>query len=173
MIAGEEFLRLLLRHEADLKAFIGSMVFDVSLRDDILQEVVLTLWRRLADYDESKSFGAWARGIAARKILKLRENNHRFPLPFRPEVLQAVVDAFDRTEETEDRRLEALRECLKRLPAKSHEILRMRYERGLRSAEIAGEIQSTLDAVYQTLSRIRARLEECVRQRLAACKQEA
>jgi RNA polymerase sigma-70 factor (ECF subfamily) len=170
MIDGDEFLRLLLRHELDLKAFIGSLVLDTSLREDILQEVVLTLWRRLADYDAARPFGAWARGIAAKKILKLREENQKFPLLFSPEVIQSIADAFDRTEETPDHRLDALRECLKLLPERSHQMLQMRYEQGLCCGAIAHRTHNTLEAVYQALSRLRARLEECVRERLATQK---
>jgi RNA polymerase sigma-70 factor (ECF subfamily) len=69
--------------------------------------------------------------------------------------------------------LDALRECLKSLPDRSRGLLRMRYEQGLPSAAIARRTESTLDAVYQTLSRIRARLEDCIRMRLAAAEKGA
>lgn len=165
--SAEKFLTLLLAHEADLKAFIGSLVLDRSVRDDVFQEVALTLWDRKDDFDPALSFGGWARGIAARKILKCRERDGRFPLLFCPDTIQAIAEAYDRTEAAVQPAAEALRDCLKRLPEKSRELLELRYEKNLKADQIAQRIAGTLDSVYQALSRIRSRLEDCIRQRLA------
>src|SRR3712207_6409366 len=133
----EEFLRLFLRYEADVKAFIGSLVLDRNLRDDVFQEVALALWRQIDSYDRQRSFGAWARGIAARKILQLRDQDARFPVAFAPETLRAILDAYDRTEEAASRKADALRECLEQLPDKARHLLGLRYERGLPAEAIA------------------------------------
>ena len=170
MIDQEQFLRLLLRHEADLKAFIGSLVPDRHARDDVFQEVALALWRAADAYDPARPFGAWARGVAANTILQQRQQGARFPLAFSPAAIAAIRDAYDRTEAAAAAattpRAEALRECVDRLPAKSRELLALRYEHALDAAEIARRLGRTLDAVYQALSRLRAALEECVRRRL-------
>jgi RNA polymerase sigma-70 factor (ECF subfamily) len=163
----DEFVKLFLRHESDVKAFIGSLVLDPHLRDDVFQEVALTLWRQMDSYDWERSFGAWARGIASRKIMQRRDQDARFPVAFSPETIQAVLDAFERTEDAASGRLDALRECLKSLPDHSRSLLELRYERGLACEDIARQSGRSLDAVYQSLSRIRTKLEECVRQRLA------
>jgi RNA polymerase sigma-70 factor (ECF subfamily) len=164
----DEFLKLFLKHEADVKAFIGSLLLDQHLRDDAFQEVALALWRHMDAYDWQRPFGAWARGIAANKILQLRDQSARFPVAFSPQTIQAILDAFERTEEAASGRLQALRQCLRDLPAESRNLLELRYERNLECAQIARQTSRTLAAVYQALSRIRAKLEECVRQRLAA-----
>lgn len=163
----EEFLKLFLRHQLDVKAFIGSLIVDSHLRDDVFQEVAVTLWRQMDSYDPQRSFGAWARGIAARKVLQLRDQNARFPVAFSPEIIQAVLDEFERTEESAPAKLDALRECLRQLPPKSRHLLEMRYERNLACDEIARQTRRSVDAVYQALSRIRIKLEECIRMRLA------
>jgi RNA polymerase sigma-70 factor (ECF subfamily) len=163
----DEFLKLFLKHEADVKAFIGSLLLDAHLRDDAFQEVALTLWRQMDAYDWQRPFGAWARGIAARKILQLRDQNARFPIAFSPETIQAILDAFERTEESVSDRMQALHACLQGLPHEALNLLELRYERGLECEQIARQTSRTLASVYQALSRIRARLEECVRKRLA------
>jgi RNA polymerase sigma-70 factor (ECF subfamily) len=164
----DEFLKLFLKHESDVKAFIGSLLLDGHMRDDAFQEVALTLWREMDAYDSQRPFGAWARGIAARKILQLRDQRARFPVAFSPETIQGILDAFERSEETASGKMNALRECLQELPRESRDLLVLRYERSLDCAEIARQTSRTLASVYQALSRIRARLEECVRARLAA-----
>jgi RNA polymerase sigma-70 factor (ECF subfamily) len=161
----DDFLPLFLRCEADLKAFIGSLVPDAHLRADVFQEVALAMWRQIDSYDRSRPFGAWARGIAARKILQLREKSARFPIAFAPETIEAVLQAYDRTESDADR-AEALRECVGRLPEKSRQLLALRYEDNLACDEIARLLGASVEAIYQNLSRIRGRLEECIRRRL-------
>lgn len=163
-----EFMTLFLKHQAECKAFIGSLVRDRHARDDLFQEVALTLWRKFPDYDRSRSFGAWARGIAAKKIMQRWEKEGRSPLPFAPPAIQAILDAYERTELTASARSEALERCLEDLPEKSRQLLLLRYEKSLRLGQIAQQVGSTLDAVHKALSRLRSRLQECVEQRLAA-----
>ena len=167
MTAHDEFLEQFLLHQDDLKAFINSVVADPHARADIFQDVALTLWKQIGTYDPSRPFGAWARGVAVRKVLQAREKSSRLPLAFSPESLQAIADAYARAERVGLDRAAALRECLARLPEKSRRLLQLRYEGGLSGAEIARLAGTTLDALYQTLSRLRSRLEECVTLRLA------
>jgi RNA polymerase sigma-70 factor (ECF subfamily) len=96
------------------------------------------------------------------------EQAGRLPLPFAPETIQAILDAYERTEAAASARGEALRRCLEHLPPRSRRLLALRYEKALRLGEIAREVGSTLDAVHKALARIRTRLQECVEQRLAA-----
>jgi RNA polymerase sigma-70 factor (ECF subfamily) len=163
-----EFLTLFLQHQADCKAFIGSVVRDRHARDDIFQEVALLLWKKFAEYDPRFSFGAWARGIAAKKIMQQWEKVGKLPLPQAPQVIQTLLDAFERTETSASAEIEALEHCLELLPEKSRQLLALRYEESLSLNQIAQRVQSTLDAVHKALSRLRARLQECVDQRLAA-----
>jgi RNA polymerase sigma-70 factor (ECF subfamily) len=104
--------------------------------------------------------------VAANKVLQMRQRSSRFPLAFAPETIQAVLDAYTRTEEEADR-TQALRDCVRLLPEKSRQLLALRYEENLSGEEIARRVAGSLEAVYQSLSRIRARLEECIRRRLA------
>jgi len=161
------FLELFLQHQDGLKAFIGSVVPDAHLRADVFQEVALTLWQQFDKYEPARPFGAWARGVALRKVLRHREKWGRFPLAFSPEAIVAIAEAYCRVEREELDRPAALRECLERLPEKSRQLLGWRYEGGLPGEEVARLAGTTLDALYQTLSRLRGRLEDCIRQRLA------
>ena len=166
-----EFLPLFLEHQVSLRAFIGSLVRDRHTRDDVFQEVALILWNEFARYDRDRSFGAWARGIAAKKVMQRWNRDTRQPVAFAPEAIQALLDAYDRAERTaapEAREADALERCLAQLPERSRQLLALRYERSLKLSEIAAQLRTTLDAVHKALSRLRARLQECVRQRLAA-----
>jgi RNA polymerase sigma-70 factor, ECF subfamily len=163
-----EFMTLFLRHQAEVKAFIGSLVKDRHARDDVFQEVALILWEKFPTYEPNRSFGAWARGIAAKKVLQRWEQARRLPLPFAPQTIQALLDAFERTEARVPAQSAALERCLEDLPEKSRRLLVLRYEQALNLKQIAQQVGSTLDAVHKALSRMRVRLQECVEQRLRA-----
>jgi RNA polymerase sigma-70 factor (ECF subfamily) len=89
--AHQSFLEHVMPHQSDLRAFIGSLVTDQARREDIFQETALTLWQKFEHFDHSRSFGAWARGVAANKILQAKRQDHRFPMPFDPEVIAQVA----------------------------------------------------------------------------------
>ena len=162
----DEFLTLFLKHQGDLRAFIGSMIRERSARDDVLQETALVLWREFGRYDRSRSFGAWARGFAANKVLQRLERETRSPMSLPPEALPAVLAAYERTEGPDDARREALEKCLLELPDKSRTLLTLRYEHGLPLAQLAERVHSTMDAAHKALSRIRTKLQACVERRL-------
>jgi RNA polymerase sigma-70 factor (ECF subfamily) len=163
-----EFITLFLKHQGDLRAFIGSLVRDRHARDDTFQDVALTLWRKFATYDCQRSFGGWARGIAANTILQRWEKAGRAPTPFSPEAIQAIVEAYDRTEARASARQDALERCMERLPGKSRRLVEMRYGESLSLNQIAQRVGGTLGGVHKALSRIRTRLHECVERYSAA-----
>ena len=163
----EQFLRLFLQHQSDVRAFIGSLVRDPHAREDVFQEVALICWRSFDRYEKARSFGAWARGIAANKMLQLWDRRGRQPVAFPPKTVEAILAAFDRTEQDASPRLDALRRCIDGLPDKSRQLLSYRYEHSLKPDRIAALLNRTRDAVYKALARIRMRLQDCVRRRMA------
>jgi RNA polymerase sigma-70 factor (ECF subfamily) len=162
----EEYLKLLFGCELEIRAFIGSIVRGSQDCDDLFQEIALTLWKEFSRYDRGRPFGAWARGVAAFKLRQRWDQTRRRPVVLSPEAIEAVSRAFDRSEARCGGRAEALEECLDQLPEKSRQLLAMRYERALNVEQIARELKATADAVYQTLSRLRLKLQECVTRRL-------
>jgi RNA polymerase sigma-70 factor, ECF subfamily len=163
-----QFLKLFLAHEAEVRAFIGALVRERVAREDVFQDVAVALWEGFDRYDQARPFGAWARGVASNKILQQRRRDARSPIAFSPETIEAVRDAFDRTDVPTGEREEALEECLRRLPERSTEILSLRYSHGASAASIASQLHISVDAVYQTLSRLRTQLAECVRRRITS-----
>lgn len=169
-----EFLAHFERHQEDIRAVIGSMVRDRNAREDVFQEVALVLWKKFDEFDGVHSFGAWARGIAVRKVLQSFDRARRTPQPMDPEIVESVLTAFDETEPFPDEvpeRQEALRHCIGQLPEKSRRLLDLRYEQELKLHEVAARVETTLDAAHKALSRIRDRLQDCVQKEMARRKE--
>ena len=133
----------------------------------------MVAWEKFSQFETDRSFGAWIRGIAARKIMQHRDKLGRLPIPFSPEAVEAVRDAFDRAEQSGSARAEALENCVGRLPERSSHLLKMRYEESHSMAHIAEQVGRTSQAVQRALSRIRAILLDCIERRLAAAGESA
>jgi RNA polymerase sigma-70 factor (ECF subfamily) len=163
-----EFLRLFFPHLADLRAFIGSLVRSRQDFDDVLQETTLTLWEKFDEYNPERPFGAWARGIAANKILQWRGRKGRTPTPFSPEVILAIIDAFEHRQTLSSQTADALDHCLESLPVESRQLLSWWYAEEWPIERIAHEMGRATAAAYKVLARLRQRLLECVERRLTA-----
>lgn len=165
----DQFLPLFLETQSDLRAFIGAMIRDPAGREDIFQEVSMILWNSFGKFDRSRSFGAWARGIAARKILESHRLRARLPEAVPPEVIEAVAEGFesDFSPSVWQRRESALNQCLDQLPSRSGALIADRYTKGRSVEEIADDSGMTAEAIYQALSRLRKQLRDCVERRVS------
>ena len=164
-----DFLKLFLAQERDLRAFIGSLVRDGQAREDVFQETALSLWQSFAEFDATRSFGAWARGVASNKIKQCWRAEARRPVSLPPEAVDAVREAFDRSDNGDAAvREAALRICVEKLPERARQALALKYEEGQSAGVIASRLGSSVDAVHQLLSRLRTALAECVRRRLTS-----
>ncbi len=161
----DDFMRHFLAARNDLAAFLGSVIRDQAAREDCFQEVSMVLWREFDRFDTTRSFGAWARGIAVNIALKHRDRLQRGPHLCDPAVLQAMAEAWQRTEPESDGMVEALRQCMGTLGDRQRSLLAMRYDAGMSLEKMALELKRTTAAVNMALSRLREALQRCIVQR--------
>lgn len=162
----DRFMALFLRHQPDLRAFVGASVRDWSAVDDIIQETAAVLWRKFAEYDPQRPFGAWARGIAGFEIRKWRERSGRLPALLSPESIAALEEVWEEPEPG-GARLSALQRCLQRADPAARRLLDLRYAEDLDLEAIARRVERGSEAVGKALQRVRAALADCVRRQLA------
>src|SRR5207244_4127634 len=66
-----EVFEILVREHTDmLTAFLRTLLGRDPAVDDLFQETMLVAWRRLKDYDRSRPFAPWLRGIAQVLVLE-------------------------------------------------------------------------------------------------------
>lgn len=167
----ERFLALFLPEQSSLRALIRAAVWDRIRCDDVFQEVALVLWRELDRYDSARPFGAWARGVAIKTVLKTSRDARRSTAALSLQAVRALENAFAEAAHGElhlstTSRAEALRRCLQRLPERSQVLIRLRYGDALNVNEIASKVRSSPDAVHKALTRVRGSLAKCVERRL-------
>ena len=159
----EAYLRLMTQHDRWLLAYVYSLVPRQADADDILQEVKVTMWKHFAKFEPGSNFRAWARQIATHQILNYRRSEKRRPnSELDEQFIEAVAAEIDRRADVLDRRSDALKICLQKLPEAHRKIVLWRYEEDCGIEEIATKTNRTVEAVYRLLSRIRAVLNECI-----------
>jgi RNA polymerase sigma-70 factor (ECF subfamily) len=165
------FLPLFMTNEAQIRAFIRSLLRDPHAIDDVFQAVALVLWQKFDSYDARRPFGAWARGIAAKEVLSMRRQMANCPTPFSPEIVTSILDEFERVVESRglaSERIDAMERCIEALPSSLRELLALRYGKSMSIERVASSFGRTAAATQRALSRIRKQLAECIEQRLAA-----
>lgn len=169
----EHFIDQVREHHAGLRGFVRSLGVDPLWVDDVAQEAFIVAYNRLDEFDRSRDFGAWLRGIARNLVINERRKDARRKRILSDnltDVLLASSSVSDgETEEVGDyglARLNALRDCVRELPEKSLRMLKSRYEDELSAQDIAEAFAMNPPAVRKALERMRTALRECMETRI-------
>jgi RNA polymerase sigma-70 factor, ECF subfamily len=171
-LEADAVVQVLLRERLRVTALAAAVVRDIHAADDIFQQVVLSALESRGQFHDSDHLLAWSLRAARHRALDWARRRQLRPLP--DEVLDLLeAPPAEHTEVDWPERSDALHHCLDRLAPSARSLLQLRYGEGLTAAVIAGRLDRTADAVYQSLSRIHRCLRECVERRLEATKQPA
>jgi RNA polymerase sigma-70 factor (ECF subfamily) len=159
-----EFVRLLTSHEVRLRAFVLSMIPNFADAEDILQQANVVLWERFDQFQPGTSFMSWAGRVvyveALQHLRKRRYDKNQFGEEFLKNV--ASVALRGEVDSRLNARILALGECVARLKPKQREMLQSRYFEGKSVEQMEQLFHRSTEAIYQTLSRIRRILHDCV-----------
>lgn len=162
-----EFVQLFTHHQRRLFLYILAQVSNPVEAEEILQETNVVIWSKCSRFQPGTNFLAWVSQIANFEVMKFRTRRRREKLVFSDEFLQTVAQtSLERSDELESRR-SALVYCLGKLRQKDRELIEKRYAPGERGTHLAEQIGRPVNAVYQSLSRIRRALLECIQRKLA------
>jgi RNA polymerase sigma-70 factor (ECF subfamily) len=156
----------------DVRMFMAMHLGNQPDLDDLVQDVFVRAFAGLNTLRETAAFRSWLIGIARNRVLEhLRErirtatadNNTLELLLYRSEldILEAGDDDARRALE-----LEALRDCIRRLPPESARMIREHYFKGRSINELATDAHKKEGAIRVMMFRLRAALRDCVRSRV-------
>jgi RNA polymerase sigma-70 factor (ECF subfamily) len=144
-------LEALLAHaDALLRPFATHMLRDADAADDVLQDVLLRVYRKLGTLREPRAFAAWARRIAAREIfraLRARRAHDRTHDELPPD-LAAEADA----PAAPDGLLQRLPELLRHVSPASRAVLALHYLDGLTLDETAAVLELPMGTAKSRLA---------------------
>lgn len=175
--SSEKFIAYVRENHAGLRGFVRSLGVAPMWVDDLAQEALVIAYERMADFDETRDFGAWVRGIARNLVINERRKDARRKRILSDNLTEVLLASTsipeEEVEEKGDRavaKVAALRECLEQVPAKSRALVRARYEAEQSAPDIATKLNMTSAAVRKSLERVRTALRKCMEERLQNVK---
>lgn len=155
-------------YQKDVTKVVAAMLFDRPESEDLVQQVFITAYERLDQFELGRDLGPWLKEIARNTVrmhVRRRKSHQRHVQLYRDWLAASYEDeeAFARQEA----KLHAMRECLAGLPTNSRRLVELRYDRAMSMAGIGEMVGKSIDAVTKALSRIREGLRKCIAERMA------
>lgn len=155
-------------HQEWVRGYLRSRLADWTAADDLAQDVFVTAYLKMRDFRGDSGVASWLRGIA-RNHLRNFIRKHRETAIGGSEELQALIENGSNPwggEHEIPARLDALAECLRRLPDHAKALLDQRYVAGRSMREMADDSGKGYSALAMQLRRMREMLAECITKQL-------
>jgi RNA polymerase sigma-70 factor (ECF subfamily) len=170
-LPSKELFEILVReHSRMLMIYLRAAGCSPSLIDDVWQETMIVAWRKLDTFDRTRPFGPWLRGIAANVLLAEQRASHRMALIGDEASLEYLSQQLHRIDQfpgdTLDEKLDALRDCVSRLPSQERVCIEMRFRDDMLPAAISESIGEAVETIKKRLVRAKSRLIDCMERKL-------
>ena len=151
-------------HAGRIAAYFSRSGFTHADADELVQETFTRAFRSLRTFDAARGrFAAWVATIA-RNVARRRWGRRTEPGNFDPELAENVLVGGDNphTAAARQEEIEALRDCIARLPAELGRIVRLRYVEGRTTRGVAAAAAIPEATVRSRLAEAHRRLQRCL-----------
>jgi len=154
-----------------LMAYLVSATGDMSVSEDLAQEVLTIAYEKREGFEPGTNFGGWLREIARNCLRRYFEKSRRRPLLL-DEAMDVLEDATASSEEQlinsewVSHRVTALQDCMRKLAGKARKVLEFRFIRNMTSRVVAEHLNMSVSAVNVSVFRAREAVLACVERRL-------
>jgi len=163
----QKFDELLARYRSRIVLYLFSLVQQTADAEDLCQRCSLIMWRKFPEFDQQRSFLAWACGIARKEAMNYRRARSTDRLQFQSDIAELLAVSLESLEEEQEKhRLDALKQCIQSLPETDQGFLQRIYWEGAAFEAVADEWGCSLKTFYNRMSLLRRRLLRCVSRRL-------
>lgn len=143
-------------HKTQLRSYISKRVDDVSIVDDILQEVYIKASSHLHQLKSKDSLRGWLYKIAYNTIMDF----YRDKLPYDELSEEMLAEGVDEVSEARRELAECLRPLIDELPEKYRVPLRLSELEGLSQQDIADQLGLSLSGAKSRVQRGRVKFRE-------------
>lgn len=171
VMAGDRdaFRVLVQEHRLMIRSYVGSQLHRSDETEDLSQEVFMSAYRSLDQFDTDADFGAWLRGIARNKLLmhfRTTQRRKRRETEFREEVARLLEHDLEKIYASQSEfAIEALLRCIGKLPDRMRHVVREGLD-GTKAAALAEELSTSMGAIYNLNYRASSMLRECVKEEI-------
>ena len=164
----DDFAQLLAEHQAHLFGYIYALIPNMTDADDVYQDTVMALWQKFNDYQPGTNFAGWARVVARFKVQHFFRSKTRRRVFFDEALLTELSETQVHMEATRpgsslSSYTPALLQCVNKLPDGDRQLVRLCYEEEKNLTQIAKDFGRSPQSVWNSLSRIRRALFDCIR----------
>jgi RNA polymerase sigma-70 factor, ECF subfamily len=158
----EFFAELLMQHQQELYGFIYTLVPNPPDAEDLLQQTSLILWQKFGKFDRSKSFPAWACGIAHFLVLKHIRKKRRTRVVFSDELITQLAETRNECKDAQLADPAALAGCIEELSEIDRKLIELCYAAKHNIKAAAAALGRPAASVYVSLTRVRRLLMDCL-----------
>jgi RNA polymerase sigma-70 factor (ECF subfamily) len=157
------FPRLWAKHDPSLRSFVRASLPDPHDLAEVMQNVSVIAWKKFSDLEDAENgFGPWVSVIARYEILKFRRSKARDRLVLDEDVAEKLLDEPLDSFSMRSEWLLCLSSCLKKLRKDHQSLLQEAYASDMSIKKLAEQRKRKPNALYQTLSRLRSVLADCI-----------
>ncbi len=163
----DRVLKESLQYRVELVAYARSLVGNYAAAEDIVQEAMIVVVKKVDQFREGTSMLAWCRSIVRLEVLRLNQQRKR-ERSLAERLLDDAVDSAFEEYQTEKRSGDvdtwrvALEGCLARVPDREQKVLRSRFVDELSYKQIGDRVGMKLEAVRKALFRLKKQVRTCV-----------
>jgi RNA polymerase sigma-70 factor (ECF subfamily) len=163
-----DFLRLFVRHQQEIYAYILILVAHEHDADDLFQDGMTVMWKKFDQFRPGTNFAAWGVRIMHYLILDYRRKAARNKRVLMEDaVFEALTDHIPAIQDEMAIRIEALRKCLAGLDDRAKGIIKMRFECNTSIEDMAAHLKRSPRQVHRILGQISRVLLRCMNRTLA------
>ncbi len=114
--------------------------------EDIVHDVMISMWRSLPSFRFAASFRNYLYAIAKRQIAAWLRQKYQLPSIQYEEFMQEIGDddSWLDADENKEKKRRTLAQMLQKLPTREQKILTLRYLRGMSQAEVAAKLNLSI-----------------------------
>ena len=162
-LTDEDILAVLMKARERLSATVFLIIRDTQIAEDIFQNVTLKALTKGATFASEDYLLSWTFISAKREAIDWQRKQKRENTGLDSEVLEIMENEWlQRHKNKGSQQLDALRDCLEKVPSESQKLLKLRYFEGHSCGEVGKIIGLGLDAVYKRLSRLHKNIKSCM-----------
>ncbi len=166
----EAFTVVVRAYQQPLRAWTSRWCAPGIEADDIAHRAFIIAFRAIASYTPGGNCFAWLCAIARNVLRDEVKRIRRTPASSPMALAELDAAASDLEDDDDGGRIDALRDCLKRLPAAGAELVQRYYAEGEPLALCATRLGKTLSGVKSYLHWLRGKLHACVAAKLGAVR---